>query len=106
MTRPLGDQAGPGLSLTFDLAGLPGGGPSVKRLRVTAASQSAEFEFDTAGGTDRDLGWVSKTWEFTAAASRTTLEFSSLDPGGSYGPLLDNICVVPAPQTNKSEPSR
>lgn len=77
--------------LTFDLAGNE---PRVKKMRVTAAGQSAVFEFDAFGKTGQHLGWVGKTWEFTANKDSTTLEFQSLSASGGAGPLLDNVAVV------------
>lgn len=80
--------------MTFDLAGHPEGAPVVKKMRVAAAGKSADFEFDTSAGRRDELGWVSKTWEFTAIDAMTALEFYSLDAGGNTGPLLDNVAVV------------
>jgi choice-of-anchor C domain-containing protein len=81
----------------FDLAGNAdaAGVPAVKKLRVQAAGQSADFAFDTTGRSFAAPGWVGKQWEFTATASRTTVEFLSLDKEGAFGPLLDNIALVP-----------
>jgi hypothetical protein len=39
------------------------------------------------------MGWVSKTWEFTAEADETTLEFLSLTEGHA-GPVIDDVVVV------------
>jgi choice-of-anchor C domain-containing protein len=79
--------------VTFWMAGDTNGGPSEKKLRVSAAEKSAEFVFDTTGRDRKEMGWVKKSWEFTAEADRTTLEFSSLTEG-MYGPALDNVSVV------------
>jgi hypothetical protein len=68
-------------------------GPSEKKLRVSAAEKSAEFVFDTTGKDRKEMGWVKQSWEFTAEADRTTVEFSSLTEG-MYGPALDNVSVV------------
>ncbi len=64
-------------------------------MRVHAAGQSADFEFDIRGRTFDDMGWVSKHWEFTADGPQTTLEFESLDSASPFGPALDNVAVVP-----------
>jgi hypothetical protein len=54
-----------------------------------------EFAFDVTETTWENLGWVSKSWEFTATEGTTTLEFRSLDSAGSSrGPLRDNVAVV------------
>ena len=39
------------------------------------------------------MGWVSKTYAFTANAASTTLSFNSLD-ATSAGPALDNVVVT------------
>jgi choice-of-anchor C domain-containing protein len=79
--------------VTFDLAGHPFG-PPVTKVRVAAAGRYADFAFDSTGRTFGDLGWVGKSWEFTAIAPDTTLSFSSLDTPGSCGPFLDNVSVA------------
>src|SRR5207248_9216910 len=68
----------------FDLASHPLG-PAVTKLRVTAAGRSADFAFDRTGRTYQELGWVSKSWDFTATAASTTLAFSSLHTPGGHG---------------------
>jgi hypothetical protein len=41
------------------------------------------------------LGWQRRTWEFTANAPSTTLEFYSLQTGYPFGgPALDNVYVA------------
>jgi choice-of-anchor C domain-containing protein len=80
--------------ITFDLAaGAPDTEPKDKRLQVSAAGKTTEFTFDSTGKTPVNMGWVSKTWEFTAEADETTLEFLSLTEGNS-GPALDDVVVV------------
>jgi choice-of-anchor C domain-containing protein len=90
--------------VTFDMAGnpaLPDIWPPVKKLRVRAAGQSADFEFDVRGNTIERMGWVGKRWEFTAVAPSTTLEIESLDAAGPVGPALDNVAVVPVAAPNR-----
>jgi choice-of-anchor C domain-containing protein len=77
----------------FALAGSPGNAPTEKKLQVSAAGKTTEFTFDVTGKTQTDMGWVSKTWEFTAEADETTLEFLSLTEGHA-GPALDDVVVV------------
>jgi len=79
--------------LTFALAGNATAGPTMKTLQVSAGGKTKEFTFDTAGKTRNNMGWVSKTWEFTAESDQTTLEFLSLTPGDS-GSALDDVVVV------------
>jgi choice-of-anchor C domain-containing protein len=79
--------------VTFSMAGILHEPPAVKRLRVSAAGASAEFEFDSTGRSLKDMGWTTRTWDFTAVAEETTLEFSSLVEGAN-GPALDRVSVV------------
>jgi choice-of-anchor C domain-containing protein len=79
--------------VTFAMAGVLYQLPAVKRLRVSAAGQSAEFEFDSTGRSLKNMGWTTKSWDFLAVAEETTLEFSSLVEGAN-GPALDSVSVV------------
>jgi len=76
--------------IAFDLAGHPTCGPTVKRLRVTASTDSMEFSFDVTGRTLSNMGWKSQSLVFTASSQSTTLRFLSLDASGC-GPALDNV---------------
>ena len=83
--------------VTFSLAGnnCAGDGPSPKVVAVSAAGRRAEFMFDATGKSYTDMGWVTKTWEFTANAAETTLEFASATPDPpACGPALDKVSVV------------
>ena len=88
--------AGTQYTVTFDMAGNPNAGPTVKQMQLQAAGQtSSVFTFDITGKTPTNMGWVTKTWCFTASSSSTTLEFDSLDGSSSnYGPALDNVRVT------------
>jgi choice-of-anchor C domain-containing protein len=85
--------------VTFDMAGNPNQLPRMKPMRVSAAGQSEDFTFDTTGKTGARMGWVQKTWAFTANAASTTLEFRSLtsSPQTGYGAAIDKVVVVPEP---------
>jgi choice-of-anchor C domain-containing protein len=81
--------------VTFSLAGNPAGVEPVKKLGVKAAGKKEFFEFDTTGKSVDDMGWVTKTWEFTAEEAKTTLEFfNPMVVDHSTGPALDNVSVV------------
>lgn len=82
--------------VSFDLAGNPNQPPTIKPMRLSAAGQSEDFSFDASGRTSRDMGWVSKSWDFTARADSTTLEFKSLtvSPQTGYSAAIDNVAVV------------
>jgi choice-of-anchor C domain-containing protein len=79
--------------VSFWLAGDPHGGPKERKLQISAAGKNAEFVFDMAGKNRADMGWLGKSWEFTAEADQTTLEFSSLTDG-IYGVAIDDVIVV------------
>jgi choice-of-anchor C domain-containing protein len=79
--------------LSFWLAGDAIAQHGEKRLQVAAAGKTAEFVFDTRGKTRQDMGWVRKTWEFTATDEKTTLEFSCLSEG-QFGVVFDDVVVV------------
>jgi choice-of-anchor C domain-containing protein len=82
--------------VTFDLAGNPVGDPNIKTMRVEAGGQSAAFIFDTTGKNRGIMGWDRRSWEFTATATQTTLQFRSLTNGTAFGPALDNVRVEAA----------
>ena len=86
-------------TVTFDLAGNPYRPPAEKPMRVSAAGESMDFEFDITGKTGPNMGWLSKTFTFTAKESSTTLEFRSLteSPLTGYGAAIDNVVVTTAP---------
>jgi len=88
-------RSGQKYRVSFWLAGDAISDHREKRLRVSAAEKHAEFTFDTRGRTRQDMGWVRKTWEFTAESEETTLEFSCLSEG-NFGVALDDVVVVVA----------
>ncbi len=79
--------------VTFDLAGNPAGLPAIKTLNVDAGATPVVYTFDTTGKTLTDMGWESKTFNFTATSASTTLTFASQD-AGFFGPALDNVVVT------------
>ena len=67
----------------------------MKTMEVQAAGQRKEFSFDTSGKTVRNMGWVTKSWDFKAVDSETTIEFySTMKTDESWGPVIDKISVV------------
>jgi choice-of-anchor C domain-containing protein len=86
--------------VTFSLAANPNFNPDpgpVKILCVRAAGKKEAFSFDATGKTVEAMGWVTKSWEFTAIEDETTLEFHTLEMDDvSCGPALDNVVVVEA----------
>jgi choice-of-anchor C domain-containing protein len=83
-------------SVSFALAGNCGAGPDPKGMRVEVTPstnpQAADFQFSIAGRSYRNMGWQRHTWQFTAQATTTTIEFYSLS-GGANGPVLDDVRV-------------
>ena len=86
-------------SLTFDMAGNPQGSPTVKSLFVDVGDASnVAFFFDTTGITEQNLGWIEMSLNFMATSSTSRVTFRSGVSSG-YGPLLDNVAVVPERNT-------
>ena len=70
-----------------------------KTVRARAAGQFADFAFDVAAAqnTLADMKWKLCTFTFVAEADSTTLEiFSTMDPV-HIGPVIDDVCVMAAP---------
>ena len=81
--------------VTFSMSGnncLGEGG--VRTLIVRAGGERGEFTFDTTGRSYDRMGWTTKTWEFTATAENTILEFASTtDIPFACGPAIDRVSV-------------
>jgi choice-of-anchor C domain-containing protein len=96
VTQTFDTIAGKSYQVNFDLAGNPGGEPTVKTLAVTAPNFSQNYSFDVTGHGVSSMGWTTKSFIFTASGSSSTLGFTSTT-GSGYGPALDNVTVT---QTN------
>ncbi|MGV2389374.1 MAG UNVERIFIED_CONTAM: choice-of-anchor C family protein [Microcystis novacekii LVE1205-3] len=82
--------------VTFDSAGNTFGGSAInaiKQMRVSAGVSSADFSFDITGKSPSNMGWVSKSWDFTANSTTTTLGFIGINSGDT-GAALDNVSVI------------
>ena len=90
--------------VTFDLAGNTDYSPTIKEMRVSAGGNSADFSFDITGKSRSNMGWVSKSWGFTATGTTTTLSFLNL-VDTPYGPALDNVSVIALSSPSIPEPS-
>jgi choice-of-anchor C domain-containing protein len=77
----------------FAMAGNPDGGPTVKTLVADAGAFSAAFSFDTTGASLSDMGWTTKSFDFLASDSETTLLFTSTT-SGPWGPAVDDVQVT------------
>jgi choice-of-anchor C domain-containing protein len=78
--------------ISFMLSADPHSG--IHSVRVAAAGASQDFVFDSAPGWEWAMGWTTKTWEFTAVSSSTTVEFYSLVPASDVGPAIDKVDVT------------
>jgi choice-of-anchor C domain-containing protein len=88
--------------VTFDMAGNPDNGPTIKTMDVSAIGASKKtqsFSFDITGKSRSAMGWTTMQWSFVADAPTTTLQFLSTVTGDldAFGPALDNVSVVPVP---------
>jgi len=90
--------------VTFDLAGNTFTSPTIKDMRVSAGGSSADFSFDTTGKSNSNMGWLSKSWDFTANSTTTTLEFTGLG-NSDAGAALDNVSVIALSSPSIPEPS-
>ncbi|MGA5816741.1 choice-of-anchor C family protein [Kitasatospora sp. NPDC094028] len=80
-------------SVTYALAGNPGGAPALKTGRAEIDGQDfQDFSFDVTGKTTADMGYVGRQFSFVARNSTTTLSFASTNPG-AFGPVLDDVQV-------------
>lgn len=106
----LSGNAGGGISQTFDtvfgttyvvnflLAGNPAGEPTVKDLNVqTSDGTFAAYTFDTTGTSLDAMGWLAKSYTFTANSNSTTLSFSAGNRS-AYGAAIDGVTVAAVPE--------
>jgi hypothetical protein len=96
--------AGTQYEVKFDVAGNPGGDPTIKQVRIQVGSNFMDEMFDITGHSLTNMGWSERTFLFTATTTSSTLQFTSLI-SGSNGPALDNVRVtalttpIPEPHT-------
>lgn len=83
--------------LTFDLAGNPDAGPTVKTLQVGFGGSLQTFTFDTTGASVSDMRWSTRSWDFTATSLSSSLSFENIG-ATPYGAAIDNISVVVVPE--------
>ena len=92
--------------LTFWFAGpTPVGAafPDPRQVQVNVAGTSETFS--TPASPNTAMVWAFKTMNFTAVASSTTLEFTSVDGNGWYGPVIDDVSVVDSDDSVESVPT-
>ncbi|MGW9171215.1 choice-of-anchor C family protein [Streptomyces decoyicus] len=86
--------AGKTYTVSYALAGNPGGNQGVKTGAVLIDGQNfQDFSFDTTGKTFARMGYVGRQVTFVATGASTTLSFASTTASGAYGPVIDNVRV-------------
>ena len=88
VTQTFDTIAGKSYQVNFDLAGNPGGEPTVKTLAVTAPNFSQNYSFDVTGHGVSSMGWTTKSFIFTASGSSSTLGFTSTTSNSGSGPAI------------------
>jgi len=99
ISQPFTTIVGQQYLLTFDMAGNPDDNQKIKNLSVTIAEQSQNFTFDATGKTKANMGWITKSFVFTATDINTSLKFTSMmSSTDAWGPALDNVSVTVIPE--------
>ncbi|MGW0776819.1 choice-of-anchor C family protein [Streptomyces sp. NPDC002835] len=86
-------EPGTRYTVTYSLAGNPGGEPTVKTGEVLIDGQNfQDFTFNTTGKTFTNMGYVTRQFTFVANNPSTKLTFASSTVGFA-GPVLDDVKV-------------
>jgi choice-of-anchor C domain-containing protein len=81
--------------IRYALAGNVLGGPAEKKLLISFEGRDIATEtFSTTGRTATAMGWVYKEHTVTANSAALALVFSSAS-AGAFGPVIDDVSVVP-----------
>ncbi|MER6616494.1 choice-of-anchor C family protein [Streptomyces xantholiticus] len=87
-------EPGTKYTVTYSLAGNPGGAPIVKRGEVRVDGQNfQDFTFNTVGKTFANMGYVTRQFTFVANNPSTKLTFASTSGPTAYGPVIDDVKV-------------
>lgn len=87
-------EPGTKYTVTYSLAGNPGGAPTVKTGEVRIDGQNfQDFTFNTAGKTFANMGYVTRQFTFVANNPSTKLTFASTSGPSAYGPVIDDVKV-------------
>ncbi len=99
LSQTIATDVGKTYVVSFDLAGNPFGDPQLKQLDVSInGGPVTTYDFTTNGTTDFvNMGWVGRTYRFTATSTSSTLTFTSLSASSS-GPALDNVAISTVPE--------
>lgn len=92
--QTLATRKGKTYTVTFQMAGNPGGQVTEKSVWVAAAGDKKKFTFDAKGKSYEAMGWEKMTWEFIATDDETELEIYSAEEADPLaGPALDEVSV-------------
>jgi choice-of-anchor C domain-containing protein len=81
--------------VTFAFTVSPTAKHLVKKIGASAARTKMVFIAESKTKSWKSLDWTTKTFEFTAVADETTLEFYTLDRHDPFkGPLIDDVRVI------------
>jgi len=98
LAQTLSTKVGPLYTGTFEFAGNPGSGPTIKTMNVLINGHKIRsYSFNETGWSVSDMGWVKRSFGFVATKSKSVLTFSSTTPNSSYGPVIADVRVVSAP---------
>ncbi|MCP2257158.1 choice-of-anchor C domain-containing protein [Streptoalloteichus tenebrarius] len=80
-------------TVTYSLAGNPGGVPLKTGRALVDGQNFQDFSFDITGKTAANMGYVTRQFTFVARGSSTTLAFASTTPNSAHGPVVDDVRV-------------
>ncbi|KRQ94754.1 hypothetical protein CQ12_04295 [Bradyrhizobium jicamae] len=93
--------------ISFDLAGNPDLGPTIKTIGVSIGDSGLQtFTFDSTGTSHSNMGWITESFLYTATGtSIITFQSLTIGPTGNenfaaYGPALDNVSVTAVPEAS------
>lgn len=100
LRQTLATTPGTTYTLTFALAGNPGGRSSPNQktgdLQIGSTTYAGALDFDTTGQSRTDMGWATKSYTFTATGTSTPITFTSTTGGGA-GPVITNVSMEQPP---------
>lgn len=80
----------------FDIAGNPDQQGDKALDAITASTSHGIFHFDSTGHNSSNMGWLTKSFTFTATGPTEFLAFQS-QTSGPWGPALDNVRIEATP---------
>ena len=82
--------------VSFSMAGNPDDTDKLKTVQVGLYDQGF-YTFDASGKSHTNMGWLNKSFQFTATDTSSTLFFTGTQES-PYGVALDNISVSAVPE--------